>query len=151
VSRPGGDAGDDDIAATMAKRAADAAAHAAEVMGTPLDHSIASLERVDEILARLGKDLPKGLLKWLGAGPSREELGIVCEMYGGYVGEILRREINGEWVLPPGGPYAGAPSIALGDELSSPVLKVWERITNPGATIPAYFAAMKQRWSGGIQ
>ena len=132
----------------MTRRAADAVAHASEVMGKQLDRSIASLEIVDEILGRFHRDLPTGMLKWLGAGPSNEDVGAVCEMYGGYVGETIRREIGGEWQLPADGPYGGAPSIAFGDELSSPVLKVHERIMNPNATIPAYFAAMKERWSG---
>jgi hypothetical protein len=132
----------------MARSAAAAVTHASEVMGRQLDRSVPSLEIVDEILERFRYDLPKGVLKWLGAGPSQEDVGIVCEMYGGYVGEIIRREIGGEWQLPAGGPFADAPSIAFGDELSSPVLKVHQGIVNPDATIPAYFAAMRARWSG---
>jgi hypothetical protein len=142
---------EEEFSTIMAKWAADAGAHAAEVMGRQLDQSVASLQAVDEILEQFRRDLPKGPLKWIGAGPSREEIGIVCEMYGGYVGEIIRREIGGEWQLPAGGPYAGAPSIAFRDELSSPVLKVHERIMSPDATIPAYFAAMKARWSGASE
>lgn len=138
--------GKENLNDTMASRAADAVAHAAEVMGKRLDYSVESLWLIDEILTQFHEDLPRGVLKWLGRRANGEEVGAVCEMYGGYIGEIMRTQIGGEWQLPAGGPFAGAPSIAFGDELSSPVLKAHERIMNPDATIPAYFDNMKARW-----
>jgi hypothetical protein len=139
---------EEDIAATMGERARNAIQHASEVMGMTLDRTVASLAVVDNILAKLHDGLPGSFWRVLGVAPNNAELAMTCEMYGGYVGEIIRHEIGGAWVLPEGGPFAQAPSIAFGDELSSPVLKVYERITNPDATIPAYFEAMKERWSG---
>ena len=139
---------EEDIDATMAARADHAVQHASEVMGMTLDYSAESLAIVEILLARLHDGLPGSVWRSLGAAPSNAELALLCEMYGGYVGQIIRAEIGGDWVLPVDGPFAQAPSISFGDELSSPVLKVHERIMHPAATIPAYFADMRERWSG---
>lgn len=86
------------VADMMAAYAEDAVDHAKSAGGVTLDYSPASVEAVEAVLTKLHEALPKGFLARLfGRGPSPAEVATVSKMYGGYVGEVLRRARGGEW------------------------------------------------------
>lgn len=63
-----------------------------------LDYSLDSLRIVEEQLASLHKDLPKGFIARLTRkGPSSEEIDLMAMTFGAYVGEVLRRQFGGHW------------------------------------------------------
>lgn len=76
-----------------------------------LDFSLDSLRVVEEQLASLHTDLPKGFFARLSRkGPSSEEIDLMAMTFGAYVGEVLRRQFGGHWSyensLQPGVPLA---------------------------------------------
>ena len=64
-------------------------------LGIALDYSEQSLEGVDRILAEFTKAgllVPDDL-----SAAERDELWVFCKMLGGYVGEVIIRDLGGEW------------------------------------------------------
>ena len=83
----------------MEAYALDAVDHAKSV-GVHLDFSSASMEKVEGILASMFDARPKGFFARLfKRGPSPKVIYQFAQMYGGYVGEVLRRKAGGEWFL----------------------------------------------------
>jgi hypothetical protein len=82
-------------------------AHAEEAVATarayriPLDYSEASLEKLEEILGQLCREMPS-------SKPSSAQVEEACKIWGGYLGEVVRRRWGGEWTLEtyPGGSFA---------------------------------------------
>ena len=58
-----------------------------------------SLEAVDKILDHYYKDRPKGIGKLFKRGPSPELVNHMSMLFGGYVGEVIRRNCGGQWKL----------------------------------------------------
>jgi len=90
----------------------DAVDHAARTFGIHLDFSIASVEQVERILATLHLSLSRGIIaRVFSRGPDQQTIDQMTKMYGGYVGEVLRREAGGEWFIDeeisPGGRVIG--------------------------------------------
>ena len=56
-----------------------------------------SLEAVDKILDHYYKDRPKGIGKLFKRGPSPEVVNHMCMLFGGYIGEVIRRKCGGQW------------------------------------------------------
>jgi hypothetical protein len=115
----------------MAAYALDAVDHARSAFAVELDFSPASIQRVEAILAKLHSSIPRGLLRLLKRGPSEDTVDQICKMYGGYIGEVFRRQRGGTWqfdqeVLP------GHLVIALmnGDSRIFPPSKVRKRLEN---------------------
>src|SRR5919108_5361589 len=71
-------------------------AHAEQAVATArahrvsLDYSEASLEKLEEILAGLCREMPR-------SKPSGEQIEQACRIWGGYLGEVVRRRWGGEW------------------------------------------------------
>jgi hypothetical protein len=82
----------------MVAYAQDAVDHAKSSSDITLDYSPESIRRVEEVLERLYAALPRGWLgRMFGKGPSAQDIWKVSKMYGGYVGEVVRRAAGGEW------------------------------------------------------
>jgi len=56
-----------------------------------------SLEAVDKILDHYYKDRPKGIGKLFRRGPSTELVNHMSMLFGGYAGEVIRRNCGGQW------------------------------------------------------
>jgi hypothetical protein len=113
-----------------------------------LDYSEASLDHVEQILDRYHKSIPKGrLTKLLKRHPSPEELNRLAKMFGGYVGEVMRRQLGGYWTLDSG--IYSEPTITLvfpNDSKVFPASKVYKRLINGDEdNIPFFYHVIKMK------
>ncbi len=94
-----------DLSAMMQAYAEQAVAAAREFQ-IELDYSEESLKQVENILERLDGPIARGA-PGATASPSPSDVDTEerCKMWGGYLGEVVRRRWGGEWVLEtyPGG------------------------------------------------
>ncbi len=116
----------------MEAYAQDAVDHAKLAMGITLDFSVESVRSVETILSRLYEARPKGFVaRLLRRGPSEEDIYMLAKMYGGYIGEVLRRHSGGEWFFDtevvPGSTVIG---LRKEDERVWPPAKVAKRLTD---------------------
>ena len=82
----------------MRTHAADAVKYAQTRFRMELDYSSQSLERVDRMLAAMYFDIPRTFFKKLfRRGPSYDDVWTWAKMWGGYVGEVIRRRWGGTW------------------------------------------------------
>lgn len=81
----------------MAAYALDAVDHAQSAFGVDLDFTPASVEDVEKILAALHSAIPRGIVRFFKRRPSNDTLDQLSKMYGGYVGEVFRRQRGGTW------------------------------------------------------
>jgi hypothetical protein len=115
----------------MAAYAQDATEHAKATCGIALDYTPASVEHVEEVLGRLYEAIPRGLVARLfKKAPSADEIATVSKMYGGYIGECIRRTWGGEWEVDH--PVAGPRSfpISSGGHQSFPLGWCFKRLRN---------------------
>jgi hypothetical protein len=121
------------------------------LQGVTLDFSRESVRAVEELLARMHEARPKGLFsRLLSRGPSQEVLFTFAKMYGGYVGEVLRRTSGGEWYLDqeliPGQPTIG---LRNGEQRIWPPAKAGKRLINgPEDNVWHYFQVVARDWPG---
>jgi hypothetical protein len=120
------------IAEMMAAYAQDAVDHGKSSSDVTLDFSVESIRRVEEILEKLHAASPRGFFgRLFGRGPSAQDVSLVCKMYGGYVGEVIRKAGGGEWVfdteIVPG---ENTISLRKGDQRIFPPAKIYKRLTN---------------------
>jgi hypothetical protein len=82
----------------MAAYAQDAADHAKAACGVSVDYTPESVEQVEVVLHRLYEAIPRGFFARLfRRGPSAADISTISKMYGGYIGECIRRRWGGEW------------------------------------------------------
>ena len=90
------------IASVMLANAEHAVRYAHDQFKWELDYSPQSLERVDKIIDVLHVDLPKSFLaRALKRAAIDEEVWTMSKMWGGYVGETMRRQWGGRWRTTP--------------------------------------------------
>jgi len=83
--------------------------------------------------------------------PSVETIELLCKMYGGYIGEVFRRNFGGHWKLREDVPGADVdvPVIAvacLGGETFFPPARVWKRLHNGAEDdVWSYFRGLASR------
>jgi hypothetical protein len=134
----------------MAGYAQDAVDHA-RAQGVTLDFSHESVRAVEALLATMHDARPRGLLsRLLSRGPTQKVLLTLAKMYGGYVGEVLRRSSGGEWYLDqevvPGQSTIGLRS---GEQRLWPPSKAGQRIMNgPEDNVWHYFQVVVRDWPG---
>jgi hypothetical protein len=137
------------VADMMAAYAEDAVDHAQSAVGIALDYSPESIRNVEAVLEKLHAALPKGFLgRLFGKGPSADDLDRVSKMYGGYVGEVIRRAGGGEWVfdteIMPGQKVI---CLTKGDTKIWPPAKVYKRLTNgPEDSVWHYSQVIMKDW-----
>lgn len=133
----------------MAAYAEDAVDHARSASGATLDYSSESIRKVEDVLAILYAVLPKSFFgRLFGRGPSAEDVSTMSKMYGGYIGEVLRRMGRGEWVLDPEiVPGQQTISLRKGEARIFPPAKVQKRLTN-GAddNVWVYLQVLSKDW-----
>ncbi len=133
----------------MEAYAQDAVDHASS-RGVSLDFSPESVRAVEGILARMYGERPRGWLKTrvLKLGPSPEQVWTFAKMYGGYVGEVLRRKGGGEWqIAAQPSPFAGSIVLCKDDVSLPPPAKVYKRLTDgPEDDVWVYFQVTLRDW-----
>ncbi len=130
------------IADVMRAYAGDAVAYAERRFDLTLDFSERSLEDVDRILSAyrnsgllVPDDLPDA---------EREELWNFCKMLGGYVGEVIIRNIGGEWQTKEVGEGAASISLVInGGAEGAPPEAVWRTLTEPYKGIASYYRGLR--------
>src|SRR5258708_20846068 len=117
------------------------AVHAARSShGVELDYSSDSVRDLDQILERAHKtlrmDVPEDMFF---AFP---------DMWGGYLGEVIRRKWGGQWIIPSDGLFKAQICLAVRGETISPPTQVLRRVTNGDeANLPSYLAALERLFS----
>jgi hypothetical protein len=129
----------------MAAYAQDAVDHARQNFQTELDFSIESVRTVESILRQMYDAIPRGARRIFRRGPSEETLASLATMYGGYIGEVMRRRRGGEWVFDlevmPGQPVI---CLRREDDRVFPPARVYKRLTNgPEDDVWFYFQAVE--------
>jgi len=91
--------------------------HARQEYNQPLDFSSESIDVLDEILVLVGETPDHGL-------------DFEVRLWGGYLGEVLRRRYAGSWEMTsyPGG-TAAVPAVEVRGSRLFPLIKVYRRLT----------------------
>jgi hypothetical protein len=116
----------------MEAYAADAVNLTRANFGIELDYSPGSVKAVEDLLDRIYPSVRRGWLRKLfRVGLSETEVDRICKMFGGYIGEVVRRKRGGEWQIIQN-PLGDENVIALvrGDDTIFPPSKVFKRLTN---------------------
>jgi hypothetical protein len=113
---------------------------------TTLDFSENSLEEVEQILARLHNSLPKGALgKLRGQKLSQDQIWQMAKIWGGYVGEVIRRRWSGEWTTETAAHPGTVITLHVLNIDIFPPAKVYNRLINgPEDNIWLYYQMLKQ-------
>lgn len=131
----------------MEAYALDAVDFAQEHFQYDLDYSVESVEHVDQILEGFDNELPTGFGRALRRGPSDEQIEQQAKVWGGYLGEVIRRRWGGTWTIPDDGPMANALCLELGDTLISPPARVYKQILNGSEeSVSAYVAVLAREF-----
>jgi len=126
---------------------AEQAVEAARQLEIELDYSEESLKQVENILERL--PLP-GAAAGAAASvpPADADTEDLCKMWGGYLGEVVRRRWGGEWVLEtyPGGNVLTVALSTPGGTVF-PSLKIYRRLSQGAAeNVWSFYCMMRDRF-----
>ena len=95
-------------------------------MGQKLDFTEESIKTVENILGRYHSEKERA-----GAHASPKIVDQVCQIYGAYIGEVMRRNYGGEWMLDDTfSPGTKIPALRMNQLQTSPSAKVYKRIMN---------------------
>jgi len=113
----------------MANYAKAAVEYSRNTLNVDLDYSVGSVERVEQILSDIYRKFPKGrltrrLLQIFG----RKGLQATCNMFGGYIGEVMRRQLGGTWTRDPR--VANTFCLCKNGNRIFPPSKVYKRLTD---------------------
>ena len=138
-----------DLSEVMQSYAEQAVAAAAREHQIELDYSEESLKQVENILERLHQPVP-GVAPGAAAGPAPTDSATedLCKMWGGYLGEVVRRRWGGEWVLEtyPGGNVLTVALSTPGGTVF-PSLKIYRRLSQGGAeNVWSFYCMMRDRF-----
>jgi len=129
------------IADVMQAYANDALAFAKRRRDVTLDFSERSLEDVDQLLAGY---MPPGLIVPDHLSETeREDLWILCKMVGGYVGEVIIRNIGGEWQMKDTGDGSASIKLITGGVEGSPPEAIWRALTEPYKSVVSYYRGLR--------
>jgi hypothetical protein len=122
----------------------------AKANGFTLDYSPASIERVEKVLEMLYAELPHDGAPAF-SGQAADDALDTARVYGGYIGEVLRRSSGGEWLLDrETDPSDPNPAIALqkGAKRVFPVDKVMKRLFNGTQdNVWFYYQMLAKHWA----
>ncbi len=130
-----------DLSQIMQSYAEQAVAAAAREHQIELDYSEESLKQVENILERLDAPLA-------GDAPTDAATEDLCKMWGGYLGEVVRRRWGGEWVLEtyPGGNVLTVALSTPGGTVF-PSLKIYRRLSQGAAeNVWSFYCMMRDRF-----
>lgn len=105
-----------------------AVSFARENFQAQLDYSLQSVFSLEEILSKQHAAIPKGWRRLFQKSPSRQVLDDLAGMWGSYLGEVIRRAWDGEWVISEDGPFQGIPSVIVRGHTIWPSVRVYKRL-----------------------
>ncbi|MEK5448139.1 hypothetical protein [Paenibacillus sp. FSL R7-0331] len=115
--------------------------------GISLDFSENSLNQVDQILEKYHQGIPRGMKKLFSKGPSEEQITQISKIFGGYVGEVMRKNIGGKWGISNHFENALALIFSSNTEVYPPA-KVNKRIINGSEdNIVFYYKLSKENFN----
>lgn len=117
-----------DVGLLMEAYSLDAIAHARTTAKIPLDYAFSSIERVERILGQLAKARASLLMRLLRRTPDTDTVNAMAKMYGGYVGEVMRRSWGGHWALGDAAPFDGAYVLVCPHFTISPPARAYARL-----------------------
>jgi hypothetical protein len=125
---------------------AEQAVAAARELEIELDYSEESVKQVENILERLdGRNAPGAPASAAPTDAGAEEL---CKMWGGYLGEVVRRRWGGEWVLEnyPGGNVLTVALSTPGGTVF-PSMKIYRRLSQGAAeNVWSFYCMLRDRF-----
>lgn len=124
----------------MMQAHAEEAVVAARAYRVSLDYSEASLEKLEEILAGLQREMPQ-------SRPSQTQVEQACRIWGGYLGEVVRRRWGGEWSLEtyPGASFA-TPTLTVPAGKMFPTMKIHRRLfEGPKENVWIFYGMMRRK------
>lgn len=126
------------IADMMQSYAGRAVQTAHESFGFELDYSEQSIESLETILAGVS-----GSLNLLENDKIEEQV----KLWGGYLGEVVRRQWNGTWdLIQYPGSAAAVPTLLISGSQLYPLLKVYRRLTmGEGENIWRFYEQIRSR------
>jgi len=130
------------VANVMRAYAEHAVEYAKTRYGIDLDYSEASLAEVD----RMMDDRTRGTVIEVDqlTFDEREELWIYCKMIGGYVGEVVIRNLGGTWQAKQIDSGSLAVKLMVGGEIeASPPDAVWRTLTEPFRSMASYYRGVR--------
>jgi hypothetical protein len=133
----------------MRAYACDAVSYAEQRLGMTLDYSEQSLEDVDRIVAEYSKG---GMLDpdQLSVA-EREDLWAFCKMLGGYVGEVIIRNLGGEWQTKEMDDGSIAVQLVTAGVTGSPPEAVWRALAEPYKAIVSFYRGLRAILGHGEQ
>lgn len=132
-----------EAAGLMAEYAQDAVDTARDKFQIDLDYSLESIDSLDIILQAQFDAMPTGWQLLYRFRPSKRKLRTWSKMWGGYLGEVIRREWGGQWLEPPDGPFKGGVTLLVQGTMLSPVARAHKQLVNgAGASVAAYVASL---------
>jgi hypothetical protein len=123
----------------------DAVDFAREHFSIELDYSVESINKLEEILQRFHEDVPRGFRKALRRGPSEDDKATFAKMWGGYLGEVIRRRWGGSWTIAQEGPMAGSIVLTVQEIAMSPPARAYRRMMDgPEENVHVYVKHLEQ-------
>jgi hypothetical protein len=132
-----------EAAGLMAEYAQDAVDTARDKFQLDLDYSLESIDSLDIILQAQFDAMPTGWQLLYRFRPSKRKLRTWSKMWGGYLGEVIRREWGGQWLEPADGPFKRGVTLLVQGTMLSPVARAHKQLVNgAGASVAAYVASL---------
>lgn len=122
----------------------------AHTLDVELDYSEGSLERLEALLAQLHRDRPTpapGQNVPEPLDPVMKQTDEMARVWGGYLGEVIRRHIGGEWTVHD---YPGTQSPVLALEINGsrifPAMKIFRRLTiGDSENVAAFYRMLRDK------
>ena len=128
---------------------AEQAVAAAREFEIELDYSEESVKQVENILERLDGPMRGGAPGAASSsGPTEADTEGLCKMWGGYLGEVVRRRWGGEWVLEtyPGGNVLTVALSTPGGTVF-PSMKIYRRLNQGEAeNVWSFYCMLRDRF-----
>jgi hypothetical protein len=125
---------------------AEQAVAAAREFQIELDYSEESLKQVENILERMQDPIPGGATA--SPAPSGADTEDLCKVWGGYLGEVVRRRWGGEWVLEtyPGGNVLTV-ALNVPGGMVFPSMKIYRRLSQGDKeNVWTFYCMMRDRF-----
>ena len=132
-----------EAAGMMAEYAQDAVDMARDKFQIDLDYSLESIELLNIILQSLFDAMPTGWQLLYRRRPTKRKLRTLSKTWGGYLGEVIRREWGGQWLVPGDGPFKGGVTLLVQGTMLSPIARAHKQLVNGvEASVAAYVASL---------
>ena len=113
----------DELNKLMSDCAKDAAVTAADEFNIVLDNSPESVALVDDVLLSF-------VDKYHDLALEDEAVFTICNIFGAYIGEILKAQLDGEWIYDQSNPKAPTVFLKVGDNTYALAGICYERLVN---------------------